>query len=178
MATEVSNNIIRYSGETYPSKSTIGIRSVPMNIEDDWRVEVRYKVPPGTKLPGTGGTEATTETELVIDAVITDGDKGKINIYPHARIRYIDGKETSPLSPEDYITPELRQRIIDDGTDEEDAPEVNQVWDDEEVAAGSVEYPFYIVRIKDFPARGIENGYQEEQVHNVGFIQIANRWLR
>jgi len=178
--TKLSNNIERYSGETYPSKSTIGIGSVPISINDGWRVEVRYKVPTGTTLPGGNG-DATEETELVIDAVVTDSTNGKINIYPHARLRYIDGVLNSEvLAPENYVTSELRARIIAQGTPEEDAPEINQVWDDDEVAlaGGGLEYPFYTVRVKDFPALGVDKGYQEEQVHNVGFVRIASRWLR
>ena len=178
-STEVSNNIIRYSGETYPSKSTIGIKSIPLDIAEDWRVEIRYRVPSGTILPG--GALAVETTELVIDAVLTDPAKGKINIYPHARLRYVDGAlSTAVLTPEAYVTSELRERLIASGVSEEDAPVVNQVWDDEEVeaAGGSVEYPFYTVRVKDYPAMGLEDGYQEEQVHNVGLVQIASRWLK
>ena len=178
---KVSNNIERYSGETHPSKSTIGIGGVPISIDDGWRVEIRYKVPVGTILPGDRGT-AEVETELVIDAVVTDTENGKINIYPHARVRYDEDRvlDNTVLEPSEFITSELRDRLIASGVAEEDAPAVNQVWDDDEVeaAGGSIEYPFYIVRVKDFPAKGVEDGYQEEQVHNVGYIRIASRWMR
>jgi hypothetical protein len=60
---------------------------------------------------------------------------------------------------------------------EEDAPAINQVWDDDEVGK-SVEYPFYTVRIKQFDDEECESCFQEEQVHNVGLVQIAGRWLK
>ena len=175
MAADVSNNIIRYAGETYPSKSTIKIKGTPMNLEDGWRVEIRYKVPTGTTLPNGHG-EATEETELVIDGVLTDPQIGKFNIYPHARL-----VGDNILTPENYITSEVREKLIDAaGGDDTGIPHINQVWDDDEVAAagGSLEYPFYSVRVKDFDSPDCAMCYKEEQVHNVGFIQIASRWLK
>jgi len=166
---KVSNNIIRYSGETLPSKSTIKINEVPMDLSDGWRVEVRYKVPEGTILPGGHGA-AIGITVLVIDGVLTDPQKGKFNIYPHARLV---GEEV--LTPSKYITSELRNSMIESAGGLEDGiPQVNQVWDDDEaeLAGGSLSYPFYTVRVKEF-----DDGYLEEQVHNVGTIQIASRWL-
>ena len=176
MANAVSNNIIRYAGETMPSKSVIKLQGVPLDVSDDWRIEVRYKVPPNTVLPGGYGI-ATVPTELVIDAVIVDSHNGKFNIYPHARMV---GDE--PLTPDKYITSEVRDKLIEANDGSEDGvPYVNQVWDDDEVAAvggGGLEYPFYIVRIKDYDSSGCDKCYREEQVHNVGMIQIASRWLK
>ena len=181
-----SNNIIRYSGETQPSKSTIKINEIPMDLSDDWSIEIRYKVPANTELPGGQGT-ATETTELVIDGVLTDPIRGKFSIYPHARVRYIDGKETAPITPNDYMTTEARAKIIQDKIDNEDMTEeeaeadtapVNQVWDDEEIGSmPSLEYPFYIVRLKKYEQNGYQDAYVEEQVHNVGKVIIANRWL-
>ena len=110
--------------------------------------------------------------------MITDSKNGKINIYPHARVRYSEcGTETKPLLATEYVTTELSKQAKEQ-KDEILIP--NQVWDDDEVeaAGGTVEYPFYIVRVKDFDAKGIEKGYQEEQVHNVGMIIIKSRWLK
>ena len=171
---EVSNNIQRYSGDTYPSKSTISIAKVALDISDDWRIEVRYKVPTGTVLPGGHGT-AVSETVLVIDAVLTDPTKGKFNIYPHARLVGED-----PLTPNDYITSEVRDKMIaNNGGSEVGVPQINQVWDDDECAAagGALNYPFYTVRLKSFDSDNCTGCYQEEQVHNVGRVLIASRWL-
>lgn len=152
----------------------------------EWAIEIRYKIPAGTLMPDRVNT-ATETTEMVIDGVLTSPSIGKFSIYPHARVRYnADGTTTDVLVPSDYITPELRLKLVTkylaenvDSTPEEAnaavAP-INQVWDDDEVGP-SVEYPFYIVRIKKFDHNGCEKCYQEEQVHNVGFVRIASRWL-
>ena len=108
---------------------------------------------------------------------------------------------TTPLLPKQYVTSEMRARVkaqlgIEDDNDER-LPIVNQVWDDYECehAGGSLEYPFYIVRVKDFDVPAVDsngnvmkdesgetimitNGYQEEQIHNVGLVKIASRWLK
>ena len=173
MATGESNNITRFSGETLPSKTVIKINSIPISL-DGWTVEIRYKVPTGTMLPN--GTTAVETTELVIDGVITSLDQGKVNIYPHARLK------TDPvLTPENYITSELRAKMIaDNGGSDIGIPQANQVWDDDEAeaAGGSLEYPFYIVRLKEYSQGDTIGGYIEEQVHNVGLIQIASRWAK
>ena len=173
MANNESNDIVRYSGSTYPDKTVIKINSVPISLEG-WTVEIRYKVPTGTVLPG--GTTAVETTELVIDGVITSEDYGKVNIYPHARL-----VGEAILEPKDYITSELRAKMIaDNGGSDVGIPQVNQVWDDEEceAAGGSLEYPFYTVRKKMYSQGITVDGYQEEQVHNVGLIQIASRWIK
>ena len=170
---ETQNNIIRYSGETYPSKTIIKINSVPISLEG-WTIEVRYKVPAGTLLPG--GTTSVVTTELIIDGIITSSDNGKVNIYPHARL-----KSDPVLEPGDYITTELRAKMIaDNGGSDAGIPQANQVWDDEEVeaAGGMIEYPFYIVRLKEYSHGTTIGGYVEEQIHNVGLIKIASRWTK
>ncbi len=173
MASKESNNISRHSGETYPSKTVIKINAVPISLEG-WTVEIRYKIPAGTLMPD--GTTASAATEMVIDGVVTNIDNGKVNIYPHARLR------TDPvLLPADYVTTELRAYLIDqNGGSDVGVPQANQVWDDEEVAkaGGSLEYPFYIVRLKEYAQGLAAGGYIEEQVHNTGFIQITSRWVK
>ena len=171
----VSNNIIRYAGETMPSKSTIEIDGTPLDLSDGWRIEIRYKVPKGTILPNGHGFASDDNTVIVIDGIFTDSRLGKFSIYPHGRL---PGDEI--LTPDKFITSEVREKLIaNNNGDETGVPYINQVWDDDEVeAAGkSLEYPFYVVRIKEYNSSGCTKCYQEEQVHNVGMIQIANRWL-
>ena len=176
----VTSDITRYAGETYPNKSTIKINGVPVSIED-WRIEIRYKVPAGTLKPDREAT-FTEETEMVIDGVITEASAGKFNIYPYARVRYdANGNSTQVLGPNDFMPVEKYNKLVEidiaNGGNGSSVPKINQVWDDEEAGDG-VEYPFYIVRIKSYEDPDCDSAcFQEEQVHNVGKVKIMSKWL-
>ena len=176
------NDIIRYAGETAPTKTTIKINGSAIDI-NGWDIEVHYKIPIGTLLPDRK-FNATAETEMVIDCIITDAKEGKVNIYPHARQRYLpDGTtESAKLAYKDYITPEVYKALYDAdiaaGGDGSTVPAINQVWDEDEVGLAGVNYPFYIVRKKRYATTNTLDGYLEEQIHNTGLAIISSRWVK
>jgi len=197
MATNLSD-IIRPAGDTYPSKTTIRINGVPIDLTG-WNVDVRYKK----------GAE-----EYIIDCVITDNKNGRVNIYPHG-VKKIDHDEI--LDPKLYITSEnilhmltkysdgnaINIGILEDGTilnneevsdqlkeihandDTYTVPDTigevpfedkdlliarmkNQVWDEDEAGA---QYPYYLVRWKQYP-----DGYVEEMTHASGMVRLTSRF--
>jgi hypothetical protein len=141
------SNIVRRAGDTYPTKVTLKIGGVPINL-DEWRVELRYK--------------DTNGLIKVIDGLPSDVREGKILIYPHAR-----NTDDEPLAYEDFISNDMEGKDIPDTDPTEQYGASNQVWDEDEA---NHEYPYHVVRLKKY------GEYIEEQTHIVGKIQLLSRF--
>ena len=147
-----SNDIIRYAGDTYPTKTEIQINGIGINI-DKYNVDLRYIKPDGSV--------------YIVDCVKMDSARGLIGVYPHARRcdscdRY---NEALRLTPDRFESNESQNaETNNDGI----AP--NQVWDEDE--AGQV-YRYSIVRWRQF-----EDGYIEEMTHASGKIILLDRWVQ
>ena len=150
---ELSSDIVRIAGDTYPSKSIVSINGIPIDLTG-WNVDVRYR---------------KDNKEWIVNCVISDPLNGLVNIYPHGRKKE-DIPQGSRLLPDDFVTAESREFWIEgNGGNATGAPEINQVWDEDEKSS---KYPFYLVRYKEY-----EEGYLEEMTHTTGFIVLAPRWI-
>jgi len=101
----VSADVERPAGDTFPSKSTIKVNGVPIDLTD-WDVDLRYM---------------KDDVEWVINCIATDVKGGRVSIYPHGRTRAEADASGTRLSPEDYVMTGLTG--------------ANQVWDEDEANA-------------------------------------------
>jgi hypothetical protein len=131
------SDIIRYGGDTYPSKSVLSINGIPVDL-DGWDVELRYY-------------DEESKLTHVIDCVIIDAPKGRIDIYPHSRL------DSEPkLSYSEFVS-------LNDAVAQGNENLSNQCW----MEGGN--YPFSIIRKKIF------NTYEEVMTHHTGIIKILDR---
>ncbi len=168
--TSTENDIVRYSGDTYPNKSIIKIGGVPVDI-DGWEVQVRYREP-------------GSDIIRIVDCVITDPHKGRLSIYPHSRpstpptpVAWQNQNMDYKLEPGMFVSDEMDMNNLhallkdpnvdmagEDETSDKNTRTSNQCWDD-----GAKEYDFSIVRVKRF------GNYEEVMTHNTGKIRILDR---
>jgi len=139
-----SIDIVRYSGDTYPNKSTIKINGVPVDIAG-WNVELRYMRDDG---------EVRT-----IDCVVTDATNGKVSIYPHSRPADGDRITTSM-----FVTDEMEATGTEAAT--EDPNTQSKTTSNQCFNKGVEAFTFSIVRTREY------DGYVERMTHNVGTISI------
>jgi len=85
-------NIVRYAGDTYPTKVVIKINGVPIDLKG-WDVNLRYM--------------DENDNVRVVDCKIADPESGKVLIYPHDRPDYNrieSDSDVIDIAPSEFVT--------------------------------------------------------------------------
>ncbi len=145
-----SKNIVRYAGDTYPTKIYIKVNGVPIDLHK-WNVDLRYKTADGRK--------------MVVSCDQLKATEGLVGIYPHAR----EYASNTDLYDENKRVPFSKHESTESqaAETEDDSIAPNQVWDEGE---GGNEYPYAVVRWRRY-----EDGYIEEMTHASGKIILVKR---
>ncbi len=99
-----NTDIIRFAGDTHPTKTTLTINAVPVDLTG-WSVVCRCRIP-----VETGDIER--DLIVLIDCVISDAQKGKISIYPHARYMKADLDYTITLAEDEVNYEMLAESVV------------------------------------------------------------------